>query len=143
MIDFVKRFIKSEIFMYLFIGFLTTVVNIVAFQMLCTAFKANADSGLSWKLAEIIAFIIAVLFAFVTNKFFVFKSTDVDFQVIGKEFVGFIVGRLITEGINFVMMWYMIDQKHCNELFTKIIASIIVIVLNYVFSKFIIFKRKV
>lgn len=143
MLDFIKRFIKSEIFAYLFVGFLTTVVNIVSFQLLLKAFAVTNKTNLTWKLAEILAFVIAVIFAFITNKLFVFKSHDMSFSVIAKESGGFLVGRLVTEVINFFMMWYMIDKKGCNELFTKICASIVVIVLNYIFSKFIIFKKKV
>ena len=142
MVDFIKKFVKTELFMYLFIGFLTTVVNIVAFHLLCNAFNASEKSGWGWKFAEILAFIIAVAFAFITNKLFVFKSKDMSFKILGKEAAGFVIGRVATEVLNFAMMWYMIDIKNCNELFTKILTSIVVIVLNYIFSKFIIFKTK-
>lgn len=130
--------------MYLLMGFLTTVVNIVSFKLLCTALKANEenkDNNFAWKIAEIISFVIAVAFAFITNKLFVFKSMDFSLALLWRELGEFILARIITEVINFVIMWYMIDKKKCNELFTKIIASIVVIVLNYVFSKFIIFRK--
>ncbi|MCQ2609413.1 MAG: GtrA family protein [Lachnospiraceae bacterium] len=133
----IKKFLKSELFLYLFIGFLTTVVNIVAFALLKKAFNANSDNNANWKIAEVLAFIIAVLFAFITNKLIVFKSPDMSIKTLGKEFSTFVTARVITEVINFFMMWYMIDMKHCNEMFTKILASVIVIVLNYIFSKFI------
>lgn len=141
MIDFIKRFIKSEIFLYLFIGFLTTVINVLVFEILRRALNVNSDGGIAWKVAEVISFIVAVVFAFFANKLVVFKSSDMSFSVIGKEITSFFTARVITEVINIIIMWYMIDLKNCNELFTKIIASIVVIVLNYIFSKFIIFKK--
>lgn len=137
----IKKFLKSELFLYLFIGFLTTVVNIAAFALLKKAFNASSDSNANWKIAEVLAFIIAVIFAFITNKLLVFKSADMSLKVIGKEFSTFVTARIITELINFIIMWYMIDNKKCNEMFTKILASVVVIVLNYIFSKFIVFKK--
>lgn len=142
MFDFIKRFVKTEIFLYILVGFLTTVVNILVFKGLLKSFNVSNETNLSWKLAEVIAFVIAVLFAFICNKIFVFHSSDFSISRIGKEISGFIAGRVITELINFGIMWYMIDKKNCDELFTKIIASIVVIVLNYVISKFIVFKKK-
>lgn len=141
MLDFIKKFMKSEIFRYILIGFLTTVVNILVFQLLLKAFNVQNETKLSWKFAEVIAFIIAVLFAFICSKFYVFRSIDISLKLIGKEFVEFVSGRIVTELVNFGIMWYMIDKKNCNELLTKIIASFVVIVLNYLISKFIVFKK--
>ena len=137
-----RKFFLSEIFLYLYMGVLTTIVNIVAFEIFKDKFATTLQSSTSWKVAEIIAFIIAVIFAFITNKIFVFKSLSVNPFKIFSELGMFLGARVITECINFFIMWIMIDKNGKNESLTKIIASVIVIVTNYIFSKFIIFKKK-
>lgn len=138
---FLRNIYLSELFLYLYMGVLTTVVNIVAFEVLRNKFAASGgEAGAGWKLAEVLAFIIGVLFAFVTNKIFVFKSLTFDIKKIFAELGGFVGARVVTEAINFGVMWFMIDKNHMNELFTKVVASVIVVILNYIFSKFLIFK---
>lgn len=142
-----KKFLKiiflSEIFLYLYMGVLTTAVNIISFELIRNMLSGSSmGESMIWKVAEICAFIIAVVFAFITNKLFVFKSYSINIMNIFSELGMFVGARLITEGINFFIMWFMIDKKGCDEFTTKVIASVIVIVLNYIFSKFIIFKKK-
>ena len=138
-----KIIFLSEIFLYLYMGALTTAVNIISFELIRNMLKgSNMGDSIIWKVAEISAFIIAVLFAFITNKLFVFKSFSINIMTIFSELGMFMGARLITEGINFFIMWIMIDKNHFDEFSTKLIASVIVIVLNYIFSKFIIFKKK-
>lgn len=137
-----KKVFLSELFMYLYMGVLTTAVNIIAFQKFIQIFATNGTTeGVGWKIAEALAFIIAVLFAYITNKIFVFKSTSFAPSLLIRELAEFTGARLITELINFVIMWFMIDKKGLGEFFTKVVASVIVIILNYIFSKFIIFKK--
>lgn len=142
-----KKFLKiiflSEIFLYLYMGVLTTAVNIISFELIRNMLSGSSmGESMIWKVAEICAFIIAVVFAFITNKLFVFKSYNINIMNVFSELGMFVGARLITEGINFFIMWLMIDKKGCDEFTTKVIASVIVIVLNYIFSKFIIFKKK-
>lgn len=137
-----KKVFLSEVFLYLYMGVLTTVVNIVAFEILRERFEITLQNTSSWKVAEIIAFIIAVIFAFVTNKIFVFKSLSLNFFKLFSEMGMFVGARVLTECINFLLMWFMIDVNGINATTTKIVASIVVIVINYIFSKFIVFKRQ-
>ena len=142
-----KRILKiiflSELFLYLYMGVLTTAVNIISFELIRNMLSgSNMGDSLIWKVAEIGAFVIAVVFAFVTNKIFVFRSFGINIMTIFSEFGMFMGARLITEGINFFIMWLMIDKNGYDEFSTKVIASVVVIVLNYIFSKFLIFKKK-
>ena len=138
-----KVIFLSEIFLYLYMGVLTTAVNIISFEFIRHMLSgSNMGESMVWKIAEICAFVIAVLFAFVTNKLFVFRSYSINIMTIFSEFGMFMGARLITEGINFFIMWIMIDKNGYDEFVTKVVASVIVIVLNYLFSKFLIFKKK-
>lgn len=140
---FLKKIFLSEIFLYLYMGVLTTVVNVVSYELIRNSLSNKIqDSNLTWKIAEVVAFIIAVIFAFVTNKIFVFRSFSINPAKVFSELGMFFGARVITEGINFFIMWIMIDKNNYDEFLSKIIASVVVIVLNYIFSKFIIFKRK-
>ena len=138
-----KKIFLSELFLYLYMGFLTTAVNIIFFEIIRKSLLINnPGSDLVWKVAEVLAFIISVIFAFVTNKLFVFRSYSLNPVKIFSEFGMFLGARLITEAINFAIMWFMIDKNNMDEFITKVCACVIVIVLNYIFSKFIIFKKK-
>ena len=137
-----KNIFLSEIFLYLYIGTLTTAVNIIAFEALRNVLaRSGGESGAGWKIAEILAFVIAVIFAFVADKLVVFRSYNLNPMKIFSEAGMFFGARLITEVINFTIMWFMIDVNKINPTITKLIASVVVIVLNYVFSKYIIFKK--
>lgn len=93
---YLEKWILSEIFLYLFFGFLTTAVNIIAFNVLTVTFKGSiTDASIAWKAAEGIAFVIAVLFAYITNKLFVFKSVSFDLSILGREVVGFFGARIM------------------------------------------------
>lgn len=141
---YLEKWILSEFFLYLFFGFLTTVVNIIAFNVLTVTFKSSiTDTSVAWKAAEGMAFVIAVLFAYITNKLFVFKSVSFDLKILGREIIGFFGARVISEIIVFIIMWLLIDKFNKAELFAKIVSSIVNIIMNYVASKFIIFKKNV
>jgi len=135
----IKKLITKykEIIMYLVFGILTTLVNIVSYYLL-TRF-GNMEEYTS----NIIAWILSVLFAFITNKLFVFESKDKSFNVILKESLSFFSFRLISLGIDMAAMYVMISLLRFNDILAKIIANIIVIILNYIFSKLFIFKKKV
>ena len=137
-----KKIFLSEIFLYLYIGFLTTSINIIAFKILLdTIGKGTTETSPNWKLAEILAFIIAFLFAFIADKLVVFKSYNLVPTKLFSEFGMFLGARLFTEAINFMIMYVLIDKMSVAEFTTKIIASVIIIVINYLLSKFVIFKK--
>ena len=137
-----KKIFLSEVFLYLYVGFLTTVVNIISFKILLNNFKISAGDSVDWKLAEISAFVIAVLFAFIADKIVVFKSFNILPTKLFSELGLFIGGRIFTEIVNITIMYIMIDRMHKEEFFTKLCASVVVIIFNYLISKFIIFKKK-
>ena len=126
----------KEIISYLFFGFVTTVVNYGLFALLTHVFHMDVVP------ANIIAWVVAVIVAFVTNKLWVFESKARDSKTIAREFFEFVAARLLTLGLETLLLWIFVDKLGVNDLIMKIITSVIVVILNYVFSKFIIFRKK-
>lgn len=126
----------KEIITYLFFGFVTTVVNYGVFALCGHVFHFGVV------VSNAIAWIIAVIVAYVTNKLWVFESKEHDAKTIAKEFGEFVVARLITLGIETLLLWIFVDKVGVNDLVMKIITNVIVVIVNYIFSKFIIFKKK-
>lgn len=140
--DKLEKWLLSEMFLYLFFGVATTFVNVVAFWGIHVALKNNTRlDDHAWVVAEVLAFIIAVLFAFFTNKVWVFQSVDFSLKNLGKEILQFFGARIISEAIVMLCMWVLINKLAMIEIIAKAITAIINIVLNYVASKFIIFKK--
>ena len=132
---------KREIFDYLIIGVLTTLVNLVTkYGLLFTILKASDPKEL--QISIVISWIVAVIFAYVTNRKIVFRSKS---DKILKEFVKFIEARLATLFIEMGYMWFFITFLKLNTNIWVIIwtisCQIFVIVLNYVFSKLFVFKK--
>lgn len=159
----IDKFFTREIVTYIIFGVLTTAVNLITFYITKQIFisigwdgvfnamlgsagweKALAllGSGTDYLDATVIAWTVAVIFAFVTNKLIVFESKSWKPAVAGKEFVGFIGARLFSLLVELLFMFIMITLLHWNEFVAKVIVQIIVVILNYVFSKLIIFKNK-
>jgi putative flippase GtrA len=126
---------KSEILRYLFFGACTTGVNWVAYYSL-TRF-----GGRGYLFSTIVAWILAVLFAFVTNKFWVFNSTDCSLGTMGRELGTFMAARLFSGGVDLGIMWLGVDVLGMYDLWVKIAAGVVVILLNYILSKRIIFRK--
>ena len=126
----------KEVISYLFFGALTTVVDFVSYFLL-TRFL-HLGEGFSNVLAQF----VAILFAYVTNKLFVFEDKSSDFKKLIIQFGKFFSLRLVTLVINSVMFIIMVDKLGINDIITKAIVVVIVIILNYIFSKLIVFKGK-
>ncbi len=126
----------KEIITYVFFGFVTTVVNYGVFALCGHVFCFNVV------ISNAIAWIFAVIVAFVTNKLWVFESKKHDAKTLLREFGEFVVGRLVTLGLESILLWIFVDKIGVNDLIMKIITSIIVMAVNYIFSKFIIFRKK-
>lgn len=124
-----------EMILYIVFGVLTTLINIGAFQL------ANGPLGWSWQAANIFAWVLAVIFAFFTNKLCVFKSKSFEASVLWKEFAGFIGARLFSLGVDYLCMWLLIDVCGWNGLLSKVADNVIVVIINYVLSKLVIFKK--
>lgn len=130
-------FIKyKELIIYIIVGIITTLVNFTVYYVSTRIFN------LSPYISNIIAWMIAVTFAFITNKLVVFKSMNKNTQTILKEGISFISMRLISLGFDMATMYIIISIMHWNDLIGKIISQVIVVILNYIFSKLYIFKSK-
>ena len=121
---------------YLIFGALTTLVNIVAYSILYYVFHINNATS------NIIAWIIGATFAYITNKLYVFNSKVNTKIELLKEILYFYGCRLLTLVIDEAIMIVTVDKFGWNALLMKIIANIIVIILNFVFSKILVFKKK-
>lgn len=121
---------------YAVFGVLTTIVNIVTYNL------CYYQVGVSNTLSNIAAWILAVTFAYLTNKVWVFDSKSWAWEVLKKEVPAFVSCRLATGVMDLVIMYLSVDVMHWNAMLMKIISNVLVIVLNYVFSKLVIFKKK-
>ena len=89
-----------------------------------------------------IAWILAVLFAFITNKLYVFDSKSMDAKTVISELIKFMAARLAPGGLDLLIMFIGVDVMHGPEIILKAASNIIVIILNYVLSKLVVFKKK-
>ena len=140
--DLFRRFINRETMLYLVFGVLTTAVNYAVFWMLFCIF--GEDGAL---LINAAAFLCAVTFAYVTNKLFVFESKSWAWSVIKKEIPVFLGARIFTFVLEELGLWlYAASGADWallgmdGTLIAKALLTVVVIVLNYVFSKLFIFK---
>ena len=125
----------KEVISYLFFGGCTTLINIISYMLFRAA---NIDMLISNSLA----WVVSVLFAFITNKLFVFESRNVGFKKTMVECIYFFICRLLSLVFDLGFMYLLVDIFSCNELLSKIASNIIVIIINYVLSKLLIFKKK-
>lgn len=121
--------------LYLFFGGCTTLINILTF-FICRQLKI----GIS--VSNIIAWTVAVIFAFITNKLFVFDSKNMSKKVVMRETIGFFIARVISLGIDMGIIHLMINVMKIHELISKVVSNIVVIIVNYIFSKVFIFKKE-
>ncbi|HOD02968.1 MAG: hypothetical protein BWY46_00751 [Firmicutes bacterium ADurb.Bin300] len=132
----------NELIVYLVFGVLTTAVNWGIYSVLVKYFGFNINAG------NIIAWIVAVVFAFVTNKIWVFKSKTTAFKLVLKEFVLFVGARALSGVIEIgglpLLVWLGLGQTvfGVEAFLAKIVISFVVIILNFIFSKLIVFKKK-
>lgn len=120
--------------MYLIFGVLTTLVNIVSFYIMD---KCNINLYVN----NTIAWILSVLFAYITNKLFVFESKSLEPKVVIKEGLSFLSFRLISYFMDMLCIFIMVDIFSINKMISKIVGNVIVIVANYIFSKLFIFRK--
>ena len=121
-----------ELVVYLICGFLTFVVSMVVYALLSEVFRINV------LVANIITWIIAVYFAFSVNRKFVFKSNG-NFT---SELIQFYLGRVVTLVVEQAMLYILIIRLMFNNMAIKSIAQVVIIILNYIISKFIVFKKE-
>ena len=141
----IKKLANKETVLYLIFGVLATVLNIVLFYLFINVWKISTGLG------NITDTIVCILFQYFTNRIWVFESKNTGKEAI-KEFIQFILARGVTAiidqifvviGIDFFVAKYVIfSQQKIFSIGIKILSNIIVIVLNYIFSKIFVFKRK-
>ena len=127
----------KEIVNYLIFGGLATLVNFISYFIFARIIGLDEviSSGLSW--------FCSVLFAYITNKIFVFESKTTRKRQMLKECASFFLARIIS-GIlcDVVTFALMVKVFNINDIFSKIVTQVMVVIVNYIFSKFIIFKKK-
>lgn len=124
------------IFFYLVFGVLTTVINIVTYHLCYEVWHVpNVPSN-------IIAWVLAVAFAYITNKLWVFDSKSFAPDILLPELWKFVSCRLATGVMDLVIMWVGVDLLQGPATLLKIGSNVLVIILNYIFSKLIIFKKR-
>ena len=123
--------IERELFLYIFFGVLTTLVNIAVYLFFTRLLCVN------YLISNILAWALSVLFAYVTNRIWVFESRNND---ILKEMALFFAGRIFSGVVDTGLMWLLIDVLFVGDAISKIIVQVIVVVLNYVLSKAVVFK---
>lgn len=129
-----KRVLTSQIVRYLFFGILTTVVNVLVFSLCMSYLHIN------YRFATTIAWVVSVLFAYVTNSRYVFPSTNKNYRPVLLELISFVKYRLLSYILDVILMIVLIEFMYAGELLSKIITNITVIIFNFVASKFIVFK---
>ena len=125
-----------EAVLYLVFGGFTTLINIVVYAVCKHAI------GIDTIPSNVAAWILSVAFAYVTNKIFVFESRTVGAMALIKECLSFVWCRLATGIMDMVIMYVTVDMFHWSDMIMKILSNVLVIVLNFVFSKLFIFAKK-
>lgn len=124
----------EEFVLYVVFGVFTTIVNIGIYWFLADV------AGVYYLIANMAAWLGAVLFAYVTNRKWVFKSKQTGFKKIFKEMMLFICGRVLSGIGDMVILFVFVDVLKLGNLSGKIASQIFVVIFNYVFSKLMIFK---
>lgn len=127
----------GEIIRYIIVGGLTTIVSLLSYYI-CVLTFFNPDEPVQLQIANVISWICAVAFAFITNRKIVFKSSDGN-KI--RELIRFVGARLTTLIIDMTSMALMVSIIHLNDKVAKIMVQFIVFALNYIFSKFFVFKK--
>ena len=129
-----EKLFNKEVILYLIFGVLTTLVDTVVFYI------SNYTLNIHYVISTCLAWIFAVLFAYITNKIFVFSSTKNN-QNIFKEIFYFFSLRLVSLLLSILFMVIMVNYLHIPEIISKILVNVFVVISNYFFSKIFIFKR--
>lgn len=131
-----KLWNNTELVSYLFVGVATTVVNYVVYYIATRLLSMGVMPG-TWT-----AWVVAVAFGYVANKAFVFHTHCDSALSLLREAGSFFAMRLVSLGMETVLMYLTVTVLGLNDLVMKLIVNIVVIILNYVFSKLFIFKKK-
>lgn len=128
----------KEIINYLIFGVLTTIVSLVTYYLLVLTIL-NPEIAIELQIANIISWIAAVTFAYITNRKYVFNSKD---NKIIKEMTKFYSSRLTTLFLDMLLMYIFVTKLHFSDKLIKLIIQVIITILNYILSKLLVFKNK-
>lgn len=148
---FVKRmfFKYKEIIMYLIFGVLTTIISWGSYAVYESVFKkAIVDVNVLVAVSNVLSWVTAVIFAYITNKLFVFESKSFKPTTVFKEMGLFVGSRLVSGAVEWVgvplLVWIGLNQTifGIEGMVAKVLVSVIVVILNYILSKLIVFKKE-
>ncbi|MGH2083246.1 GtrA family protein [Aerococcus urinaeequi] len=126
-----KQLFNQEFVIYVVFGVLTTLVNIVSFFLMRQVSSLFVSNAVAW--------ILSIIFAYITNKIWVFKAKNWSVSIILKEFSSFVTFRLLSFLIDMLLM-FLLTYLSIGEGWAKLVTQIVVVLLNYIFSKVFIFK---
>ena len=130
-----KIYIKyKEIINYLIAGFLTVIVSVLTYALFTKGLNMHYITS------NIFSWIVAVLFAYYVNSKFVFVSSTIKKEKIS-EIINFFKYRILSLLIETIIIYLLVDLIRLDDMISKLIVQVIVIILNYIFSKFLIFKK--
>ncbi len=133
--EIMQKVLTKEVILYAVFGIFTTVVNLVSFFVMNSIFKWNEN------LSNFMAIVLAVLFAYITNKDLVFHSQAKTRKEKVNEFLKFILGRAFTMVIEFLGGW-LLFMTPIPKMISKLIVTVVVVILNFFISKLFAFKTK-
>ena len=134
MLNLIKKLYYDSRIRYLFFGGLTTLVNIVVFGIL------EGPLGIDYKISNFFSVAIAIWFAFVVNKLYVFQSKSKTFGDTVQEFIKFVLGRLVTMVVEVGGVPFCVELLGQPKMVAKIETQVIVVIVNYFISKLFVFK---
>ena len=134
MLNLIKKLYYDSRIRYLFFGGLTTLVNIVVFGIL------EGPLGIDYKFSNFFSVAIAICFAFVVNKLYVFQSKSKTFGDTVQEFIKFVLGRLVTMVVEVGGVPFCVELLGQPKMVAKIETQVIVVIVNYFISKLFVFK---
>lgn len=133
-LELVKKY--RSFILYAVFGVLTTIVNLVVYHL------CYYEAGMSNLVSNVFAWVMAVTFAYLTNKSWVFESKSWSWSVLRVEVPAFVSCRLATGFMDLAIMYFSVDVLGWHAMLMKFISNVLVILLNYVFSKLVIFKKR-
>jgi len=125
----------KSVIAYLFFGGLTTLVNLVVFYVTATMW------GWNYQIGTAVAWFVSVLFAYVTNRVWVFHSHFTTFEALWREIVTFFSVQAATLIMDEGIMWIGVSLLAQNEMLTKLVDQVVVVLANYFFSKWFVFRK--
>ena len=130
----------EEIISYLFFGVLTTIVSVLTYLLFDNTFL-SAKTDLDIQIANVLSWICAVAFAYITNRKYVFKSKTIGKEKT-KEATNFVLARVTSLIADMALMYIMFSLMHINDTIAKLIVQVVVTIMNYILSKIMVFKKE-